>query len=165
MRNLFLSIAVALGIFAVTPVVDIPLQGIGIEIVTDAIAAKKKSCGGGSSGLVSTECGPETNNKYRGTGGKKPTLRPTVCLSDSAYDLMTGPGVDFWFDYELNYPGGGQEKGDGVIRRQCSDKQWVSPGTWLTFWVDCKGYRWFFTTARITSNAKYVFKLVKKVKI
>ena len=139
------------------------VSSVALGFSGNADAKKKKDCNGGS--LISTECGAKTNNKYKGTGGKKPTLNPRVCLPDWAYDLMTGPGIDFWYDFELNYPGGVQEKGDSIVKAQCSKKQWVSPGTWLTFWVDCEGYRWFFKTGRIASSGTYTYDLVRKVKL
>lgn len=113
----------------------------------------------------STECLPPPDINYNGTGTAKPTLKPEACVTAEAYDMMTGPGVEFWFTYYLRYPNGSAEDMEPIVRNKCVKKQWVTPGTKIGFWVDCYGYRWWFETAAITKNGRYTMELVKKMKL
>lgn len=121
--------------------------------------------------IGSTECAPPPSIDYKGKGGLDPTLKPEVCLTQEAWDLMNGPGVDFWFTYYLRYPNGSAEDMEPVMRTACITQQWVSKGTKIGFWVDChdpadgKLYRWWWETAPVTDNGRYAMVLVQKQRL
>lgn len=118
---------------------------------------------------VKNPCTPDKLPNHTGTNHQNPELKPTLCLSDAAFDLMTiaiqnGKAVRLpvvW-DYGLYYGHGRQpEVFNTQVHQQCQTKQMLHPGTVVIVWFNCldretgKWIRHWLSTQPVQDNSTY----------
>ncbi len=129
--------------------------------------SRAAACAAGESGCV-----PKFSNPLR--GGKQVILqyRPTICLSDRGYRLMTEDArgrktTEARWDYAF-WQGGRNAPYDigTVVTGQCFNHQMVKHGTVIINWFNCREIingrwtgrwvRYWSATEPVTSNGVYV---------
>lgn len=116
------------------------------------------------------ECNPDMPDKLVGTDNRTPKLHPTLCLGQTAYDLITLQRqgdtwvrlTEFAWSYGLMYPNGqAQFYQVQVQNRRCWDRQSVHSKTRFILWMNCisredgRWYRHWFKTDKVTNNGEY----------
>ena len=128
---------------------------------TDAMA--KDKC------QVKNPCTPAKLPNHTGTDHRATELKPSICLSEPAFDLMTiaiqnGKAVRLpvvW-DYGLYYGHGNPpEVFNTQVHAQCQTKQTLHPGTAVIVWFNCrdratgKWIRHWLATPPVHDNSTY----------
>lgn len=139
-----------------------------VVIVSAPTAAEADTCL--PKKTVQNPCTPDALPNHIGTDNRVPEFRPTFCLSQSAFDLMTvaiqnGKVVRMpvvW-DYGLYYGRGrAPEVFNTQVHEQCQTRQSLHPGTSVIVWFNCrdrttgKWIRHWLATLPVHDNSTYV---------